>query len=86
MANLDYSSPSSVKEVVKILTAAKGKAKVMAGGTDLLVQLRAGRFKASTIVDVKNISELRTIKKEKNGFTIGAAVSGAELGAHKAVN
>ena len=86
MANLDYSSPSSIKEVVKILTAAKGKAKVMAGGTDLLVQLRAGRLKASTIVDVKNISELRTIKKEKNGFTIGAAVSGAELGAHKAVN
>ncbi|MGY8844662.1 MAG: FAD binding domain-containing protein [Gammaproteobacteria bacterium] len=86
MANLDYSSPSSVKEVVKILTTAKGKAKVMAGGTDLLVQLRAGRLKASTIVDVKNISELRTIKKEKNGFTIGAAVSGAELGAHKAVN
>ncbi|MBT5064899.1 MAG: xanthine dehydrogenase family protein subunit M [Proteobacteria bacterium] len=86
MANLDYSSPSSIKEVVKILTAAKGKAKVMAGGTDLLVQLRAGRLKASTIVDVKNISELRSIKKEKDGFTIGAAVSGAELGAHKAVN
>ena len=86
MSDLQFSSPKSVKEAVKILFAAKGKAKVLAGGTDLLVQLRAGRMTGSMIVDIKNIPELRSIKKEKNGFTVGAAVSGAELGEHKAIN
>ena len=86
MSDLQFSSPKSVKEAVKILFAAKGKAKVLAGGTDLLVQLRAGRMTGSMIVDIKNIPELRSIKKEKNGFTVGAAVSGAELGAHQAIN
>ena len=86
MSDLQFSSPKTVKEAVKILSASKGKARVLAGGTDLLVQLRAGRMAGSMIVDIKNIPELRSIKKEKNGFTIGAAVSGAELGAHKAIN
>lgn len=86
MPDIEYSTPSSVKEAVKILSSAKGKAKVLAGGTDLLVQLRAGRMSGSMIVDIKNIPELRSIKKNKNGFVVGAAVSGAELGAHKAIN
>ena len=86
MSDLQFSSPKTVKEAVKILSASKGKARVLAGGTDLLVQLRAGRMAGSMIVDIKNIPELRSIKKEKNGFTIGAAVSGAELGTHKAIN
>ncbi len=86
MPDIEYSTPSSVKEAVKILSSAKGEAKVLAGGTDLLVQLRAGRMSGSMIVDIKNIPELRFIKKNKNGFVVGAAVSGAELGAHKAIN
>lgn len=71
MSDLQFSSPKTVKEAVKILSASKGKARVLAGGTDLLVQLRAGRMAGSMIVDIKNIPELRSIKKEKNGFTIG---------------
>lgn len=85
MANIEFAAPKTVREAVKVLGAAKGKAKILAGGTDLLVQLRAGFINPGLVVDVKRIPELRAIKREKDGFRIGAAVSGAELGAHKAV-
>ena len=80
MAEIQYAAPATVAAAVKALDAAKGKAKVLAGGTDLLVQLRAGRVNANTLVDIKQIPELRKIKKDKGGFRVGAAVSGAELG------
>ena len=82
MAEIQYAAPATVTAAVKALAAAKGKAKVLAGGTDLLVQLRAGRVTAATLIDIKHIPELRKIKKDKGGFRIGAAVSGAELGEH----
>jgi carbon-monoxide dehydrogenase medium subunit len=53
---------------------------VLAGGTDLLVQLRAGLVEPDLVVDVKHIAEMREITEEEGGFRIGAAVSGAELG------
>jgi len=80
VAEIQYAAPATVAAAVKALDAAKGKAKVLAGGTDLLVQLRAGRVNAQTVIDIKQIPELRKIKKDKGGFRVGAAVSGAELG------
>ena len=85
MAETQFARPKTVREAIKILGNARGKAKVLAGGTDLLVQLRAGMVKPSLIVDLKGIPELTQIKREKNGFRIGAAVSGATLGKNKAV-
>ena len=80
MAEIQYAAPETVAAAVKALAAAKGKAKVLAGGTDLLVQLRAGRIAPDVVVDIKHIPELRKVKKDKGGFRIGAAVAGAELG------
>ena len=85
MTDIEFKAPTSIGEAVKILAEAKGKTMVLAGGTDMLVQLRAGFIKPKLIVDLKQIKELRTVKREKGGFRIGAAVSGAELGANKAV-
>src|SRR5262245_23136812 len=45
MPSLSFAAPTSVDEAVKILAGAPGMAKVLAGGTDLLVQLRSGRVK-----------------------------------------
>ena len=82
MNALTYESPGSVDEAVKLLAAADGNAKLLAGGTDLLVQLRMGMIKPTLIIDVKNISEATVIKEENGGFRIGAAVSGAVVGEH----
>jgi len=45
---LDYTTPSTVEEAVRILAEAPGTAKVLSGGTDLLVQLRSGRAKSGS--------------------------------------
>ena len=84
MSDIQFATPKTIKEAVKCLVAAKGKARVLAGGTDLLVQLRAGRVAPAFIVDLKHIPELTQIKREDGGFRVGAAVSGAALGEHAA--
>ena len=74
---IDYENPSSVDAAVKILAESGGKAKAMAGGTDLIVQLRVKdpRVDANTVVNVKNIPELNELSySASGGLTIGAAV------------
>lgn len=75
---LNYLKPATVDEAVSELGRNAGQ-RVLAGGTDLLVQLRSGRLQAQGIVDLKRIPELRGVRQEGGGFRIGAAVSGAEL-------
>lgn len=82
---MNYHAPASVEDAVAALAKGNGDARILAGGTDLLVQLRSGRLSPQQIVDVKNISEMRDISVESDKIRIGAAVSGAELGEHKAV-
>ena len=77
-----YESPESVEGAVSLLANGAGEPRVLAGGTDLLVQLRAGTIDPDLIVDIKNIRETREISSENGGYRVGAAVSGAELGEH----
>jgi CO/xanthine dehydrogenase FAD-binding subunit len=70
----DYTTPASVGEAVGLLTAHPW-ARLLAGGTDLLVQLRAGRKETDLVVDLKRIPELNAIQYDPaRGLTIGAAV------------
>jgi CO/xanthine dehydrogenase FAD-binding subunit len=85
MSSLSYAAPTSVDEAVKLLAGASGVAKVLAGGTDLLVQLRSGRLKPDLIVDTKKIPGLIGIRQENGGFVIGGATPGAEVEANAAV-
>ena len=82
---MDYRSPRSVKETVDLLAEHDGAAHVLAGGTDLLVKLRAGFVAPRLVVDVKAIPQLRAIDTDARGFRIGAAVSCAEIGEHAAL-
>ncbi len=83
MIQTDYLAPSSIGEAVRALAGAKGEARILAGGTDLLVQTRTGRIRPTLIVDVKRIPGLTDIREEGGAFVIGAAVSGAQLGEHE---
>jgi carbon-monoxide dehydrogenase medium subunit len=77
-----YEAPESLEGAVALLAGARGEARVLAGGTDLLVQMRADMVDPELIVDIKRIPETRTVAEEKGGWRIGAAVTGAELREH----
>lgn len=83
---MQYHSPESVESAVTALVAANGNGRILAGGTDLLVQLRSGRVSPEQIIDIKGIAEMRAITVTEDCVRIGAAVSGAELGEHAQVN
>ncbi|HWN04989.1 MAG TPA: xanthine dehydrogenase family protein subunit M [Candidatus Dormibacteraeota bacterium] len=77
-----YEAPDSLEGAVVLLAGAQGEARVLAGGTDLLVQMRADVLDPELIVDIKKIKETRAVTEEKGGWRIGAAVTGAELKEH----
>ena len=76
---MEYFKPRTEKEATEILLSEKGVAKILAGGTDILVQMKAGMLKPDLIVDIKDIPGIRDIVKRNGGYEIGAAVSGYEF-------
>jgi len=84
MQTLNYLAPGTIDEAVAAMAAAAGKGRILAGGTDLLVQMRAGTQSPGIIVDVKKIREMTEIAATpEGGFRIGAAVPGAVIGEHE---
>jgi carbon-monoxide dehydrogenase medium subunit len=83
VSQLAYLAPSSPEEAAGALAAAG--ARPLSGGTDLLVQLRAGRVKPDVIVDLKRIAGAIGVREAGGGFVIGAATPGALLGEHAAL-
>lgn len=77
-----YEAPTSLDDAVRLMAAEEGVAKVLAGGTDLLVGIRSGRVEPDLVVDLKRIEEMTTIEPEDGGFRVGAAVPSVRLGQH----
>lgn len=69
-----YVAPKTVDEAVAVLEKHGERARPIAGGTDLLVQARGGRFDLDAVVDIKTIPELVAIKNDASGLEMGAAV------------
>jgi CO/xanthine dehydrogenase FAD-binding subunit len=82
---MQYAAPTTAKEASALLAASSGLARVLAGGTDILVQMKAGMIEPDLLVDIKHIAGMKDITPEDGGFRIGAAVSGSELGDHAGV-
>src|ERR1700760_3964539 len=83
MTELRYMAPATLDEAIGAFAASGSAARIMAGGTDLLVQMRSGLVRPSLIVDIKGIDEMMRIEETPDGgFRVGAAVSGAVLAEH----
>ena len=80
-----FESPDTLDQAVALLAGEPGDVRILAGGTDLLVQLRSGLIEPALVVDLKRIPILHEIREEHGGFRIGAAVCGAVLGEHAGV-
>jgi CO/xanthine dehydrogenase FAD-binding subunit len=81
-----YEAPETLDAAVRLLSSESGLKKVLAGGTDLLVQMRTDLIHPDLVVDIKGISELCQITQENGGYRIGAAVTGAELEEHPTIS
>jgi CO/xanthine dehydrogenase FAD-binding subunit len=76
MQSFDYVAPKNMEEVISLLASQNGRARILCGGTDLLVQLRESRRSAELVIDIKKIPELTQITFDsQNGLRIGAATS-----------
>jgi len=83
MTDIQYLAPRTLDEAISAFAAAGSAARILAGGTDLLVQMRSGAVKPGVIVDIKKIAEMTAIEQTADGgFRVGAAVPGAELSEH----
>jgi carbon-monoxide dehydrogenase medium subunit len=84
MSDTQYLAAKTINEAVHAHNQANGSARFLAGGTDLLVQIKSGIKKPDLVIDVKKIVELNSIDEvSENEFVIGASVSGANLNRNK---
>ena len=84
MREMRYEAPKTLEAALALLSGANGPASVLAGGTDLLIQIRGGRVEPDLLVDIKCIPEMTSIVAENGVFRFGAAVPCMELVEHEA--
>ena len=85
MADLRYEAPQSLDAAVALLKGATGVTRILAGGTDVIVQMETDLIEPELIIDIKKIPEIGKIVGENGGFRIGATVPAMELIDHKAL-
>src|SRR5436190_3561566 len=75
MKDIDYAAPSTIAEAATLLNDKGDRARVLAGGTDIIVQVREGRRDLGLLVDIKHIPEVNELSFDaKKGLRLGAAV------------
>jgi carbon-monoxide dehydrogenase medium subunit len=79
---MQYHRPDSFEEAVSLASSADGTIRFLAGGTDVLVQMRSDIVTPDVLIDLKNIDGTKRIERNTNGWTIGTAVAGAEMSEH----
>jgi carbon-monoxide dehydrogenase medium subunit len=81
---MNYHSPTSFRDAVALAAGAGGITRFLAGGTDVLVQLRLDLVTPDDLIDIKRIAGVRDITREADGgWRIGIAVTGAEMSEHQ---
>lgn len=74
MRDFDYEAPQTLSQLTALLAEHHGRAKMLAGGTDLIDHVRSGRFAPDVVIDVKKVPELNELTVDDSGLVIGAAV------------
>ena len=76
MKDFEYSAPSTLREAVALKAEKGDGARILAGGTDLIVQLRGKRFAPDRVIDIKNVPEANELSfGPRRGLVIGAGVA-----------
>ncbi len=75
----EYSLPASVKEALEILKANTGKARIIAGGTDLIIDLKEGAKQVECLVDISRLKGLTSIERDGDIIKVGAMVTHSQV-------
>jgi len=80
MFDIDYSEPRSLSEAISQLTAPDARAVLLAGGTDLIVDLRRGKLSPRRVISLWGVPDLRGVRRHDSGaFSIGALTTASEI-------
>ncbi|MCB1512437.1 MAG: xanthine dehydrogenase family protein subunit M [Hyphomicrobiaceae bacterium] len=79
MHAFDYHAPNTLAEAIEQLAQANGQARPLAGGTDLIDQMRCAKRQPSVVIDIKKLPELRVLQVDAAGLRLGAAVPCCEI-------
>ncbi len=74
-----YHDPADLAQAVKLVGRLKSSARLLAGGTDLLVQMKRGLIKPDHVINLARLKELRFVVQERDTIRIGALATAAEL-------
>lgn len=85
MPNFDFASPTTLSEAVTLMGSG-GTIRALAGGTDLIDQLKTNRRNADLVVDLKRVPELQRLESDADGLHIGAARCCSDLHHDPTVN
>lgn len=73
LPRFEYNAPTSLEQALELLSRYGKDAKLLAGGTDLLIAMKERRVEVKHLINIKNVEELKGIEERKNGIRIGAA-------------
>lgn len=86
MHPFEYARPATLAEAVTLLGRYGGDARILAGGTDLIIRLRDGTLRPSVVIDVKRVAELRpSIREEGGRVTISATTVMTDIAADERI-
>lgn len=85
MREFDFAAPHNLQDAIDLLAGASPEARPLAGGTDLIAQIKENRRSPSLVVDIKKIPELNVLSYDTAGLRVGAAVSCTRIASFAAV-
>ena len=85
MRAFDFYSPVTVVEALELLNQHKDSVAIVAGGTDIVLELNERKIKPAVVIDVKRLKELDYIKVEDGVVRIGALTSHAAVAANECI-
>lgn len=81
----NYLFPRGVDECVRMLAEYRGEARIIAGGTDLILNMREGKITQRTLVDISRIEKIGAVELCEDEMALGAALTHADAAAHRLV-
>ena len=79
LPRFDYVKPETVEQALSLLASHREEAKILAGGTDLLVRMKKGLLKPKVLITLEALKELSYIKKEDDAVIIGSRTALADI-------